>query len=632
MKTIADALDAIQTVAIAPGPPTVMRTAAERLAVRSGATIVERQPSPGVGLGPGEFDLALAAPDSSAGSGEVVTVRLAPDGSGRIVIPAARFAYGFIAHLTDRLAGQPLEPFQTDRVLPVAFSWQRSVFDFFLAQEGRIQGGMDKRAYLEALASRGFTHVEVNGLACRDGVESGPPGEIYPMFYTYCPALDQFVSTDLNAGLYAPDYLAANLANLIHNAKLAVDYGLVPGLLCFEPRSVPEAFFDRYPMLRGARVDHPFRSFKPRFNMTITHLRVRQHYADMVHRLLDAVPELGFLSVWSNDSGAGFEYTKSLYVGRNGGAYLIREWNDDADIARMAGENVIRFLRGLRDAGRERNPVFRVMTRLESFYGEHESVWAGLGDGLDVETASLVARGWEMPYTHPRYPESHAINAGSVYQIQFDPRETELSADLEARAGHAHRYMAAGPHAIFAPLVGVPYPRLTGRRLKMLHKNGVRHVAHLGGTPAPWLVPYDPNHEMAGAIQFDPELDVDQETERMAERWATAQFAPVLLDAWTATEQAIMTYPGVAPLYSIVRIRLVSTLASTPRTGYRGLVRHRAGLLSGPHVHHAAQSEQRRSCPRRAVPADDAASVSDHGHAHGCSDVAGDRQGGSPAW
>jgi hypothetical protein len=78
------------------------------------------------------------------------------------------------------------------------------------------------------------------------------------MFYTYCAALDQFVYSELNKGIYPYYYLAANLQYLQKMAALADRYGMVPGMTCFEPRSVPEHFFERYPMLRGARVDHPF--------------------------------------------------------------------------------------------------------------------------------------------------------------------------------------------------------------------------------------------------------------------------------------------------------------------------------------------------------------------------------------
>jgi hypothetical protein len=68
--------------------------------------------------------------------------------------------------------------------------------------------------------------------------------------------------------------------------------------------------------------------------------------------LLHEVPDLGYIDVWSNDSGSGLEHTKSLYVGRNGGAYMIREWKDDAVIAKTAGGHVLRFFGLLRDAAR----------------------------------------------------------------------------------------------------------------------------------------------------------------------------------------------------------------------------------------------------------------------------------------
>ncbi len=323
-----------------------------------------------------------------------VYCHLKKDGAGTLLARPAGLLLPFVTHLLRELGGKDVTEVEKGRAFPATFPWLRSTFDFFLTQEGRIQKGLDRKSYVRRLAEAGFTHVEVNGLSTPMGMETGPPGEAYPMFYTYCPALDQFVESDLGAGLYPREYLSENLAFLKRNARLVLDHGLTPGLLCFEPRNVPEAFFQRYPMLRGARVDHPFRSFKPRYNMTIAHPRVREHYAQMVQRLMEEVPELGYLSIWTNDSGAGFEHTQSLYVGRNGGPYLIREWKNQEEIARAAGENALRFLRTLRDAGRKVNPHFRVLTRMESFYGEHEVIWEGLEDGLEVETSSLATRGW----------------------------------------------------------------------------------------------------------------------------------------------------------------------------------------------------------------------------------------------
>jgi hypothetical protein len=271
----------------------------------------------------------------------------------------------------------------------------------------------------------------------------------------------------------------------------------------------------------------------------------------MVERLLDEAPELGFLSVWTNDSGAGFEHTQSLYVGRNGGAYLIREWKKQEQIAEAAGSNALRYLRTLRDAGRKKNPEFKVLTRMESFYGEHDIIWAGLEDGLEVETTSLVTRGWEMPYAHPRYPDSREFPGGSVFQQAFAPGEEELLNELEDRSSGAHFYFSAGPHWLFAPLVGIPYPGLVFSRLKLLHRNGVKQLAQMGGTHPPGMVPFSPNHEIIRAFQFDPDLDLAPALGRIAVGWAGEDLAPVLLRAWELAEEAILAFPHVSGLYSV---------------------------------------------------------------------------------
>jgi hypothetical protein len=451
----------------------------------------------------------------------------------------------------DVLSDRPL-PDGGALVLEPSFGWNRSCYDIFLTQEARIQRGLNPDTYVRRLAESGYTHIEVNGLAYPMGLETGPKGEVYPMFYTYCPALDQFVDSSLNRGLYPPYYLSANLAFLERNAALARKYGLVPGLLCFEPRSVPEEFFARYPMLRGARVDHPFRSFKPRYTMTLAHPLVRDHYAEMVGRLLEKVPDLGFLTIWTNDSGSGFEHTTSLYVGRNGGPYMVREWRDHAAIARIAGEHALLFFRTLRDAARAVSPGFRVITRLESFMGEHETLWGGLGDGVEVETNSLVARGWAMPYTHPRYPDSHSINGGTVFQTAFDDRERTLLADLRSRSATAHFYTAVGPHQMFAPLIGVPYPRLAYERLSLLHRNGVRELSQVGGTCPPELAPFNVNHEILRRFQFDPGMNVDAEIARLARAWAGDDRAAALVEAWRLAEEAVISFPNVCTLYSTI--------------------------------------------------------------------------------
>lgn len=478
-----------------------------------------------------------------------VYVKLDETGKGYIVSSKTYLLYSAFCYLNEELAKEDISILKNGKIIQPSFIWQRISYDYFLTQSGRTQRCFDREKYIKYCARIGVTHVEVNGLSYPMGIEEGVKGETYQMFYTYCPALDQFVYSELNKGIYPYYYLSANLAYLKDNATLAVKYGLTPGLLCFEPRNVPEQLLEKYPMLRGCRVDHPFRSFKPRYNLTITHPRVLEHYAEMISKLLYEVPQLGFMSVWTNDSGAGYEHTKSLYVGRNGGAYLIREWKNDEEIARLAGENILRFLRTLRDAASKINPDFRVVTRLESFYGEHETVWAGLGNRIDVETNTLLARGWDMPYSHPKYPELKEV-AGSLYHDYLDPKEKVIMRELESKGGEVHYFFSHGLMNMFESLIGVPFPWQTYKKLKSMKEVGVRLNLTQGGINPPDLVPYAINHEVFRKFFYNPDLDINETINDIARKWVGEKYYTKLVEAWKKIEEAILAYPIPNQLYS----------------------------------------------------------------------------------
>lgn len=426
----------------------------------------------------------------------------------------------------------------------MSFTVEKSTFDLFLTQYARLIRNFNREKYIREYARLGFTHIEVNALATTKSCEQGVAGEFYPDFYTYAPALDQFVSSRLNKGIYPSEYLQANLNLLKENARLAVQYGLVPGLLCFEPRSVPEELFQRYPTLRGARVDHPFRSFKPRYNLSIVHPVVKEHYAELITNLLREVPELEFLTIWTNDSGAGFEHTKSLYVGRNGGAYLIREWKDDEEIARAAAANIITFFRLLLDAASKINPRFRVITRLESFYGEHQYLWSELRDRIDVEVNSLLTRGWEGNYPHPKYPEIKVL--GSAYHNDLWEEEKEPMEELRSRKSYSYFYHSFCSHTNHEPLLGIPFPWLTYEKLRASHELGSNALAHLGGIQPPDKVPCAVNQEVFRMFQFDPHLDINKAVDSIARRYVGKDFAGGLVKGWKLVEQAIR---GFIPLF-----------------------------------------------------------------------------------
>jgi hypothetical protein len=428
-------------------------------------------------------------------------------------------------------------PKLANRFQEVSFPVEKSTFDLFLTQYARMLRSFNREKYIREYARLGFTHIEVNGLAGPFPAEEGVEGEFYPDFYTYCPALDQYVSSRLNEGVYPQSYLEANLDLLKKNANLALKYGLVPGLLCFEPRSVPELIFQKYPTLRGARVDHPFRSFKPRYNLSIVHPVVQQHYSELITSLLTEVPELEFLSIWSNDSGAGFEHTRSLYVGRNGGAYLIREWNDEEKIARSAAFNIINYFKVLKESASKINPRFRVVTRLESFYGEIDYLWPDLKENIDVEVNSLLSRGWEQNYFHPEYSDVPVL--GSALHNNLLPGEKEPMEELRSRGSRSYFFHFFGSHGNHEPILGIPFPWLVYDKLKSALGLGVNALAHLGGIHPPDKVTYAVNQEVFRRFQFDSNLDIEKTIMTIASQYTDEDHAPDLMEGWRQVDRAV---------------------------------------------------------------------------------------------
>jgi hypothetical protein len=436
-------------------------------------------------------------------------VRLASNGSGHLVASHPALLYAYAATLGDRWRDQPATDVAEGRLHTTAFLCHRPLSDALLTQVWRTARHFDPEEHIRELARSGFTHIEVNALATPVPLEDWVPGEFYSSFYSRCAALDQFVYSELNRGIYPVEYLAANLNLLKRYAALGRRYGLQPGMICWEPRSVPERLLSKYPTLRGARVDHPFRSRLPRYALTLSHPLVQEHYRELVHKLLTAVPDLAYLSVRTNDSGAGFEHSNSLYAGRNGGAFLIREWHSHEDIATAAGANAAHFLEILQTAATETNPDFRVTIGLGGLDEERPSILAGLPQGVEIEVGST--------------PE----------------------ADLEGRTTHTSYTQGA---TTYQPLLGVPSPWIVAERLQEVIDSGASHVGNGGGTVPRRLVPYNVNQQVSTALVLDPETKVEELVSRCAREWAGFRAAS-LEEVWRLIDRALRALPRL-PLYS----------------------------------------------------------------------------------
>lgn len=441
-----------------------------------------------------------------------MSLRMESSGKGELVASHPHLLYTLYCLVNEEWVAEDIEVFNNGRKVTPSFSWQRSYSDFLVGSL-RTARGFDPEQYIRQLAREGFSHVAVNGLGVEGPFESGPPGDVYSWFYDYSPDLDQFVESNLIKGFYPREYLDSNLKYLNSNARFAIKYGLTPGLHCNSPRSMPDAFWAKYPFLRGARIDHPRESFRPRYTLAMAHPVVQQHYRELIRNLLRELPELGFMHIWTNDSGAGFEFVNSLYAGRNGGPYLIREWKNEEEIAKKAGENVLTYFHLLRDEGRKFNPRFRLVVDLGPFTVEKKYIIQGMGNGID---------------------------AGSFGNFEL-PEYREEQQQLQSVGSRIHRKI----DLVNNNVLGIPFPKLVYDILRESATQGCRWV--LTQTTPEALAPYDINSEVLRAFQCSPQVSVDDILTRTAQRWVGIAHALALQEIWLDSDTAVRSFPPGIP-------------------------------------------------------------------------------------
>jgi hypothetical protein len=501
--TLSEVLRHIRTITLRPGCTQVERTVARGMLrdCSPRAVIQERGKNPSLSIAL----IPAGVPSYSLGVDATENITLSAS-HGALLFAAATLA-------AEDWANRPADEFLQPVRHETAFRWLRNYSDFLV---GSLRYGrrFNREKYLGQIARQGFTHVTVNGLGVEQPFESSPPGDVYHWFYDYSPDLDQFVDSALLRGYYPPDYLSANLKLLKDTAALARRYGLTPGLHINSPRSMPEQFWRRHGFLRGARVDHPRETLRPRYSLAMAHPAVQQHYRELIRRILDEVPEIGFIHLWTNDSGSGFEFVSTLYAGRNGGPYLIREWKNHQEIARKAGENVLTYFHLLRDEAMRVNPQFRLICDLGPFMDERQTVIAGMGNGIDAGDFA--------------YFEGAATDAERQLLVSVGA-ETHVKLDLSENN-----------------VLGVPFPRLVHERMASLRRQGGAYLL-TGGTPAT-LAPFDINREVVRAFQLTPERQVEEILNFWAAEWSGREQASTLLAIWDLADEAVRNFPPGVPM------------------------------------------------------------------------------------
>lgn len=393
--------------------------------------------------------------------------------------------------------------------------------------------------FMQGMKNAGVTHVQVNHLPDLMHPELlAQPKNVYLWFGAFGPPLDLYVSSRLNQGLWPEMYLERNRRTLLQFVAAARRYGIQPLLYLCEPRFVPERFFRRHPNLRGPRVDNPVCSQTPIYALCTDRPEVREHYGEMMTKLMQLVPDLAMASIFTSDSGSGFDYNPDTYAGANGAGF-----NRGIPLEKR----VARWLRTLLDAARAVNPEFTINltsgfppeTRakilaicppgivgsvyglydweggLEEHWGYHQAVWGIPKAKWNVRTLDRLAA---------------AADRFADMQERFD---------AAAHGGREPVVHAEIPTYDYPrPLRYVPHPFETIRLMQDIVRLGATRIAAWGVINPPSMVPFDVNAEAMRLINENVTADPTALVTGIAERWVGQARAARLVEIWRQCDQA----------------------------------------------------------------------------------------------
>ncbi len=512
-----------QTIFLPPDSPLPLKTAAAELARATGAKVANRKHQGPIEAG--EIVLAVGA-----------DVHAHPESKSLLPDPTAHREWELVVAPNHGLLLAGTSPRnvcraaldwienpqrETGRISVFRFEQRITMWDNHLNQMYRFSKGFNRRNHIREIARTGHTGIEINRYSYTGGywVRTRKfPHDSYPWYMSYGPALDAFVESSLIKGLYPKEEIDANLADLTGAAAIANEYGLEPSFVCYEPRCIDEKIFDRYPELRGSRVDHPGRSLEPRYALDIANPIVLEHYAEMLTNLMHKVPDLRHFVIWCQDSGSGMPFARRLYFGPNG-SYLAR--------SKTLGQMAADFTGTLLDAGRKINPKFEVLMKMDWEYtdSERKEITEALPEGCGV---------------------AHLFGGGAFKVGEFTRVQKRF--DIARQAG-VKPYAALTAVSMYeqSPIVGICAPGVLREKIAALQEIQGKQFFNMGSTVAAPHCPYSISQEVLAELLRADIPDLDAFLLQTATHWCEgdAPAAQSLVDAWKKGEEAVRNWPSI---------------------------------------------------------------------------------------
>lgn len=164
----------------------------------------------------------------------------------------------------------------------------------------------------------GDVQVDIGVLADKSWYEMPEGGSPWHEYANNGSCMAKFFPHPKIAPFIPADWVARNKELLLAKAAVLRELGLNAVFTSDDTHFLPEAFFQKYPHLRGPRVDHPRRSRQEAFAWCTDMKETREMVEWMAAELKRQVPEIKTMISHSNDAGGGFCWAAALYTGPNG--------------------------------------------------------------------------------------------------------------------------------------------------------------------------------------------------------------------------------------------------------------------------------------------------------------------------
>lgn len=200
---------------------------------------------------------------------------------------------------------------------PFAATASQKTFNFVVASHSseNFRANAEVAARLKPY---GRVQVNVSTLPDKSWYTIPEGGSSWHEYAAYNPTFFKFFPHPKVEPFIPPDVVAANRKLLREKAAVVRELGLGASFWAYGVNFLPEAFFEKYPQLRGPRVDHPRRGTKEEFSLCVDLEENRDMYRWSVSELKKNVPELEMILFKTNDAGGGLCWAEAQYSGPNG--------------------------------------------------------------------------------------------------------------------------------------------------------------------------------------------------------------------------------------------------------------------------------------------------------------------------